>query len=76
MQATICVPGVCCVPCVGGGETVVTGGGVVIVPWVTVTVDVTDTGGDTVRETVSVTMGDSMLDTVATAPAVTVTFVV
>ena len=53
-----------------------TGGGVVIVPWVTVTVDVTDTEGDTVRETVSVTMGESIPDTVAMAPAVTVTFVV
>jgi hypothetical protein len=56
----------------------VTGGGVVIVPWVTVavTVDITDTGGDTVRETVLVMMGDSIPDTVATEPAVTVTFVV
>ena len=53
-----------------------TGNGVVIVPWVTVTMDVTDTNGDTVRETVSVMMGDSMPDTVATAPAVMVTFVV
>jgi hypothetical protein len=52
------------------------GGGVVIVPWVTVTVDVTDTEGDTVRETVSVMMGDSRPDNVAMAPAVTVTFVV
>jgi hypothetical protein len=72
----MCVPGVCCVLCVAGGEAVVTGSGVVIVPWVTVSVDVTDTGGDTVRETVSVMMGDSIPDTVATAPAVTVTFVV
>jgi hypothetical protein len=56
----------------------VTGGGVVIVPWVTVTVtvDVPDTEGDTVRETVSVMMGDIIPDTVATAPAETVTFVV
>jgi hypothetical protein len=54
----------------------VTGGGVVIVPGVTVTVDVTDMEGDTVREPVSVMMGDSIPDTVATAPAVTVTFVV
>jgi hypothetical protein len=54
----------------------VTGGGVVIVPWVTVTVDVTDTGGDTVRETVSGMMGESIPVTVATAPVVTVTFVV
>ena len=53
-----------------------TGGGVVIVAWVSVAVDVTDTEGDTVREAVSVTMGDSIPDTVATAPAVTVTFVV
>ena len=67
---------VCCALCVAGGEAVVTGGGVVIVSWVTVTVDVTDTGGDTVRETVSVMMGESIPDTVATAPAVTVTFVV
>jgi hypothetical protein len=52
------------------------GGGVVIVPWVAVTVDVTDTEGDTVRGTVSVMMGDSIPDNVATAPAVTVTFVV
>ena len=74
MQATICVPGVCCVPRVAGGETVVTGGGVVIVPWVTV--DVPDTEGDIVRVAVSVMMGDSIPDTVATAPAVTVTFVV
>ena len=40
------------------------------------TVDVTDTEGDTVRETVSGMMGDSMPDNVAMAPAVTVTFVV
>lgn len=53
-----------------------TGGGVVIVPWVTVTVDDTDTEGDIVGETVSVMMGDSIPDTVAMAPAVTVTFVV
>ena len=53
-----------------------TGGVVVVVPWVTVTVDATDTEGDTVRETGSVMMGDSIPDTVAMAPAVTVTFVV
>ena len=52
------------------------GGVVVIVPWVTVTVDDTDTEGDTVRETVSVMRGDIIPDTVAMAPAVTVTFVV
>jgi len=52
----------------------VTGGGVVIVPWVTV--DVPDTEGDTVRVAVSVMMGESIPDTVAMAPAVTVTFVV
>ncbi len=38
--------------------------------------DVTDTEGDTVRVTVSVMTGDSVPDTVATVPAVTVTLVV
>lgn len=68
--------GVRCVLCVDGGRTVVRGRVVVIVPRVTVTVDVTATEGDTVRETVSVMMGDSRPDNVAMAPAVTVTFVV
>jgi hypothetical protein len=78
VQETFSFPGFGCVPCVAGGEAVVTGRVVVVVvvSGVTVIVDVTDTEGETVRVTVFMMTGDSVPETVATAPAETVNFVV
>jgi hypothetical protein len=76
VQETFSVPKFCGVPCAVGRGAVVTGEVVVVVSGMTVLVEVTDREGETVRVPVSVMTGDNTPDTVATAPAETVTFVV
>jgi hypothetical protein len=67
---------ICRVTWVTEGKVVVTGGIIVTVPRVIVTGIVPDEGGDTAGVIVSVMTGTSVPDDVATAPAVTVAFVV
>jgi len=67
---------ICRVTCVTEGEVVVTGGIIVTVSRMIVTGIVPDTGGDTMGVIVPVLTGTSVPDNVATAPAVTVVFVV